>query len=62
MEIKCNDENIGLNKIILPSKNRLKKCDKGIHEFKQTKPVQISETLFETKWNCVYCGVSINNR
>jgi hypothetical protein len=77
MKNKCNDEfkvkgiysvnkkeNNGYKSasIPLPSKSQLKKCNKGLHEFKESVPIKVSEYLYETKWNCMYCGISINNR
>lgn len=44
------------------SKTQLKKCAKGLHEFMESATVKISENLHETKWNCIHCGISKDNR
>lgn len=47
-----------LNEKPAPSKSRLKKCEKGLHEF--------SETVFSEnnikKWACIHCGTFMHNR
>jgi rubrerythrin len=43
---------------ISPSKTRLKKCKKGLHEFTKTDFVENNIP----KWSCRYCGVFMNNR
>lgn len=41
-----------------PSKSRLKKCEKGLHEF--------TKTTFSVnglqKWYCIHCGTDMHNR
>ena len=41
-----------------PSKSRLKKCEKGLHEFSET---GFSENNIK-KWACIYCGTFMHNR
>lgn len=44
------------------SKSQLKKCDKGLHEFKESAPIKVNVNLYETKWNCMHCGIDMHNR
>lgn len=41
-----------------PSKSRLKKCEKGLHEFTET---NFSENNVK-KWACIHCGIFMHNR
>ncbi len=51
-----------LNKKQPASKSRLKKCEKGLHEFKET-DFKVNENGFsESKWYCMHCGVDMHNR
>lgn len=47
-----------LNAPTSPSKTRLKKCEKGLHEFRDTGIIEENKRL----WTCIYCGKEINNR
>lgn len=37
-----------------PSKTRLKKCEKGLHEFTENKILK--------EWSCQHCGIFMHNR
>lgn len=39
-----------------PSKSTLKKCAKGLHEYKCSEPVQINEYTHIAEWNCIHCN------
>jgi len=43
-----------------PSKTRLKKCEKGLHEFKETHHDIAEGNMFVKKWACKHCGQNIN--
>jgi hypothetical protein len=45
------------------SKTRLKKCDKGLHEFIK-KPTKIIDkhTITAEEWSCRHCGLLMNSR
>jgi translation initiation factor 2 gamma subunit (eIF-2gamma) len=47
-----------LNEKQLASKTRLKKCEKGLHEFQESK---FSENNIK-KWACIHCGTFMHNR
>lgn len=47
-----------LNEKPAPSKSRLKKCEKGLHEFSET---GFSENNIK-KWACIHCGTFMHNR
>ena len=40
------------------SKTTLKKCEKGLHEYK-SESVKVSESLIEKRLVCINCGISI---
>jgi uncharacterized protein with PIN domain len=42
-----------------PSKSRLKKCAKGLHEFMSEGIVKIDENFYKEKWSCQHCGKNI---
>jgi hypothetical protein len=45
-----------------PSKTRLKKCEKGLHEFLET-PQDIADgNMFVPKWACKHCGTYMHER
>jgi hypothetical protein len=45
-----------------PSKSRLKKCEKGLHEFTETHHDIVSERIFIKRWACKHCGISMHDR
>jgi uncharacterized protein with PIN domain len=49
-----------LNEKPKPSKSRLKKCAKGLHEFTSEGKVKIDENFYKEKWSCTYCGKNID--
>lgn len=45
------------------SKSRLKKCDKGLHEFIKTVSTTIDkQTGLRENWACKHCGLLMNSR
>ncbi len=45
------------------SKTRLKKCDKGLHEFIKTASTVIDKhTISSENWACKHCGLLMNSR
>lgn len=44
------------------SKSQLMKCEKGIHEFKQTKFTSVYNNIQKKEWFCMHCGINMNNR
>ena len=44
----------------IPSKSRLKKCEKGLHEFTSEGIVKIDENFYKERWSCQYCKTSID--
>lgn len=47
-----------LNEKPIASKSRLKKCAKGLHEYK-SESVNVSENLIEKRLVCIHCGISV---
>ena len=46
-----------------PSKTRLKKCEKGLHEYKESPFTGVNEGGFSyKKWACIHCGSFMHNR
>jgi translation elongation factor EF-Tu-like GTPase len=46
----------------MPSKSRLKKCEKGLHEFMSEGKIKIDEHFYKEKWSCIHCGALMQNR
>lgn len=45
-----------------PSKSRLKKCEKGLHEFQETQFTTTENSIVKKQWFCKHCGTSMHNR
>jgi len=45
-----------------PSKSRLKKCEKGLHEFQETQFTTNENSIVKKQWFCKHCGTSMHNR
>jgi translation initiation factor 2 gamma subunit (eIF-2gamma) len=45
-----------------PSKSRLKKCEKGLHEFSETNYTEKTEVGTKKLWACNHCGTFMHNR
>ena len=45
-----------------PSKNQLRKCEKGLHEFQETQFTTTENSIVKKQWFCKHCGVSMHNR
>jgi len=45
-----------------PSKSRLKKCEKGLHEFQETQFTTTENSIVKKQWFCKHCGNSMHNR
>ena len=45
-----------------PSKSRLKKCEKRLHEFQETHFTTTENSIVKKQWFCKHCGVSMHNR
>lgn len=45
-----------------PSKSRINKCKKGLHEFIETNHDVVSERMFVKRWACMHCGTSMHER
>lgn len=47
-----------------PSKTQLKKCEKGLHEFKESNYKSDKDGMLVTKkeWVCQHCGINMRNR
>ena len=45
-----------------PSKSRLKKCDKGLHEFVETHRDIVVERIYVKRWACKHCGLFMDSR
>jgi hypothetical protein len=46
-----------------PSKSRLKKCNKGLHEFLKSDFTTIDKhTISSSKWACKHCGLLMHSR
>mgnify|MGYP002402822892 CR=1 FL=1 len=41
------------------SKSRLRKCQKGIHEYAESERINVSKNFFKSEWNCIHCGASM---
>jgi len=39
-----------------PSKSTLKKCGRGLHEYKRSEPVKINQHTHIAEWNCIHCN------
>ena len=46
----------------MPSKSRLKKCEKGLHEFQETNQDISKGGMFIKKWACIHCGSFMHER
>ena len=44
------------------SKTKLNKCDKGLHEFIETKYTEKVKTGIKKLWACKHCGLFMHNR
>ena len=44
------------------SKTKINKCNKGLHEFIETKYTEKTKIGSKKLWACRHCGVFINNR
>lgn len=44
------------------SKSRLKKCEKGLHEFMSEGKMKINENFYKEKWSCIHCGTLMHER
>lgn len=52
-----------LNDTRTPSKTRLRKCKKGLHEYKENILESGNEVgFFHKKWVCIHCGAFMHNR
>jgi hypothetical protein len=51
-----------LNEKPAPSKSRLKKCEKGLHEFSETNYTEKTEVGTKKLWACNHCGTFMHNR
>ena len=51
-----------LNEMPAPSKSRLKKCEKGLHEFSETNYTEKTEVGTKKIWACNHCGTFMHNR
>jgi translation initiation factor 2 gamma subunit (eIF-2gamma) len=51
-----------LNEKPTPSKSRLNKCKKGLHEFQETNHDIVQENMFVKKWACMHCGTLMHER
>ncbi len=51
-----------LNEKPAPSKSRLKKCEKGLHEFSETNYTEETELGTKKLWACNHCGRFMHNR
>ena len=45
-----------------PSKTRLKKCERGLHEFQETQFTTTENSIVKKQWFCKHCGTSMHNR
>lgn len=45
-----------------PSKSRLKKCAKGLHEFLESHHDIVQGNLYVKKWECRHCGTFMHER
>lgn len=43
-----------------PSKSRLKKCEKGLHEYSETNQTEKTELGTRKLWACIHCGKIMN--
>lgn len=52
------------NVTIASSKNQLRKCEKGLHEFKESNYTSDKDGMLVTKkeWFCQHCGINMRNR
>ena len=45
-----------------PNKTKLKKCERGLHEFQETNHDISKGGLFIKKWACIHCGSFMHER
>ena len=44
------------------SKSRLRKCEKGLHEYMSEGKIKIDEHFYKEKWSCIHCGALMQNK